>query len=147
MAKGSYITERQVKRKLGKLLRSYWSKSRRTYAGFADRQFYLPTAGEVRAFLDAHPIPAELHSDEVFDCDDYAFVLKGLVCLHARSMKGVTSSMCLGIAWEFFDWAEEGFHAANWVLQDDGEFLWIEPQGATLHELEECQGGLTLVLA
>ena len=54
--------------------------------------------------------------------------------------------MCLGIAWASFGWMEDELHAANWVLLDDGSFLWIEPEDGTTHELGECRGGLTLVV-
>lgn len=145
-AKGRYLTAGQLKRRLSRLLSPFWASSRRTYAGFSDEQFYAPTEAEVRTFLEAEPIPAELYQDEVFDCDDYAFVLKGLVSLHARSLERITSSMSIGIAWGRFDWVDDEFHATNWVLLEDGEFRWLEPQDGTVHAVGECSGGLTLVV-
>ncbi len=146
MPGGRYFTAAQLKRRLGRLLSPYWSTSRRTYAGFSDEEFYAPTEAEVRRFLEAEPIPGEYYQDEVFDCDDYAFVLKGLVSLHARSLGGVTSSMALGIVWGAFEWVDNDFHATNWVVLEDGGFRWVEPQDGTVHGVEECRGGVTLVV-
>lgn len=145
MPDGIYQTREQVKRRLGPLLTTRWSSQRR-YAGFGDNRYYLPTATEVEAFVAASPIAPAQVASQAFDCDDYAFVLKGSVCLYVRDTQAITTSMCLGIAWGQFAWKPE-FHACNWVLDASGTLRWIEPQTQTFYPLAECTGGLELLLA
>ena len=145
MPGGIYQTREQVKKRLGPMLRPLWSGQRR-YAGFGDTSYYLPAGEEIAGFVRANPIAPGPAAGEAFDCDDYAFVLKGSVCLYARDTRAIAHSMCLGIAWGRFAWRPREFHACNWVLDADGAFAWIEPQTGAFHPLAECRGDLELIL-
>jgi hypothetical protein len=147
MGDGRYLTVRQVKQRVGRVLRGYWARSRRTYAGFSDNEFYLPTRAEIEMLLAERPIRKARVRDESFDCDDFAFVFKGMVALEGRDLDHVTSSMCVGIAWGYFRWIPDTFHAVNWALVDDSEFVWIEPQDGTIHPVDASESGLSLLIA
>ena len=142
-----YLTVRQVKQRVGHILRGCWATSRRTYAGFSDNRFYLPSRTEIEDLLRARSLRSAAAQDESFDCDDYAFVFKGLAALKGRRMSHVTSSMCVGIAWGYFNWVPDVFHAVNWALLEGSVFVWVEPQDGSIHPVEHNQGGLSLLIA
>ncbi len=146
MPDGIYISNHRLKNRLGVKLGPYFATNRYRYAGFSDNEFYIPTRQEIETFLNHNPInPGKLY-DESFDCDDYAFVLKGSVSLYVRNSEQFTASMCIGIAWGMFQWAE-GLHACNWALDSDFELIWIEPQNGEIYNLSECRGNLELLIA
>ena len=126
-----------LKQRLGKQLSSYWMRAR-NYAGFADDEYYLPDPNEIRPLLDKLIITPPSFPTQRFDCDDYAFVLKGLVSLLTRDSAVLTASPCIGLAWGEFKWMGEVFHACNWVLDSNCALSWIEPQTMELYNLDEC---------
>ena len=150
MTQGTYKKAEDVRARISLLTDPYWSNTARTYAGFSDSQFYLPTRQEVDQFLSPSnensvvEVPESI--GEGFDCDDFAFVLKGKVCLYARDKLNLRASMCLGIAWARFDWIGDTLHSVNWVLYDSLEFAWIEPQDLSIHNIHACRGELQLLI-
>ncbi len=144
---GAYIGTPQLKAVLGKLLRLYWATdSRPKYAGFSDSRYYAPTGEEIKKFLDETPLQPVSAFGEVFDCDDYSFVMKGAASLYGRDVARLESGLCIGIAWARFSWKPDPFHACNWTLDDGGRFWWVEPQDNKLHPLTACAGDLTLII-
>lgn len=143
---GKIVSKDYVASTLSGILRPYWALDHRTFAGFSDFQYYLPTPEELETFLKENPVKdPEATPDEGFDCDDYAYVLKGAACLSARRKWGVQHSMCLGIAWGNFKW-RSGFHCCNWVIDAEGNFSWVEPQDSRFHQVADCEYGLTLII-
>lgn len=144
---GEYITTTQLKARLSKQLRPYWATdSRSKYAGFSDSRYYAPTGDEIMKFLDNTPLQPTGLFGELFDCDDYAFVMKGAASLYARDVAKLESSLCIGIAWARFFWKPDPFHACNWTLNNEGQVWWVEPQDHELHPLTTCKGDLTLII-
>lgn len=150
MADGKYFSTTSAKKRIGHLLTGFWSTTRRTYAGHSDRTLYFPTWDELQKILRENIVPKNtVDLGEGFDCDDYAFVLKGKVSLYGRSEMKLEHSMCLGIAWARFRWVEDEYHAANWAMDDTGKFFWIEPQEQNkIYQPFQNQiaGGLTTIL-
>lgn len=144
------ITQAAVKQTLGRyyLTERYWAQSTRNYAGFSDEAYVLPNEEEILAIIAANPVTRPPTVSEAFDCDDFAFVFKGLACLYTRDHLKIEHSLCIGIAWGCFAWTEPAFefHATNWVLIDQLGLLWCEPQNGTLYPLDNCNS-VTLVLA
>jgi hypothetical protein len=144
---GAYLDFGAVKLVLRKYVDSYWAVGQTPrYAGFADQQYYLPSQGEIGALLRDIPRQPLGFFGEVFDCDDYAFVMKGAVSIYARDTLRVQAGPCIGIAWGRFAWKPEPFHACNWAIDDQHNFSWLEPQDRTVHKPTECFGGLTLLI-
>lgn len=144
---GRILPATDVHRSLGTITDQLWSSSRETYAGLSDSFFFLPSLSEVDHMLQQPPfaIRRPANMTEGFDCDDFAYALKGNACLYARDHFDPAGSLCLGIAWGDFSWVSE-FHATNWVLCDDLDFHWIEPQDLKRRGLSHCQGNLCLML-
>ena len=139
--RGIVIDQTRIKDRVAKLLGPYW-RSTRTYGGFSDTAYYLPTLQELRGYLalqsmQATPLP---HLGQGADCDDHSFALKGKMCIHAMKRLKLKQSVCLGIAWGRFGWIA-GDHACNWAVTSGGDFVWIEPQDNGLHRLQEARAG------
>ena len=141
---GTYVQQLSVKQRIAGYVRNFWSNTARTYGGFADKIYYLPDHQEFSDILEQNPVFENPHLGEGFDCDDYSFVLKGSFSLYAKRAE-LKASICLGIAWGFFDWRQD-FHSCNWILLEDFSFYWVEPINKSLHRINECSGGLRLML-
>jgi hypothetical protein len=133
--------------RLSRYVKPYWAADNRAkYAGFADSRYYAPTVQELEGFLRNTPLQPTVMFGEVFDCDDYAFVMKGAASLFARDLARLQTGLCLGIAWGNFAWKPDPFHACNWVIDADGHLWWVEPQDHRVHDIPQCRGDLTLLL-
>jgi len=145
---GVYKPRRELQNYLGSIPNNLWASGNHNFGGFSDSSLYLPTRDELERFLRENAVNDADDFDEGFDCDDYSFVLKGRAAIFGRRRLGLQHSMCLGITWGYFGWVQDGkaFHCCNWVIENDKNFLWIEPQDGSFHRLDECAGGLTLML-
>lgn len=112
---------------------------------FGDGSFYLPKLGEVRNILDESSADRRAWMAERFDCDDFAYVLKSEMSIHAYESSSLRYALCVGIVWGNFDWVS-GYHAVNWFIADDGELRFIEPQSDEIYDLSHCSGGVSLLL-
>ena len=147
---GIYIETGDLKDHLKKITKGYWVKSKKVktrskFWRFSDSKYYLPTFDEAKEFVDKNPIKPADHFKESFDCDDYSFVLKGSMSLYVRDKVKVDNSMCLGIVWGYFNWAN-GYHSCNWVFDSKFKFHLIEPQTGELKEMADCTGNIDLMI-
>ncbi|MBX7166076.1 MAG: caspase family protein [Pirellulales bacterium] len=110
-----------------------------------DSMFYLPTRNEVEQLLSASQLDRRTWLAERFDCDDFAYALKGEASVHAYDTGDLAYGLCLGIVWGNFDWVS-GYHAVNWFLDSTSKLWLIEPQNDTLYDASHCQGGISLLL-
>lgn len=144
---GKYCKHSTVKKKLRKLTKNMWVSSTRKYSGFADDKLYLPTLNEVHTILGLLRLKPGKIVNESFDCDDYSFALKGLVSLHARDyFDNLQHSCCIGIVWGDF-MHNHSQHACNWVLDNEYNLHWIEPQEGEIKYFNYCKGGIRIMLA
>lgn len=136
----SPVLQGVIKKKLGrKLLRG-------TVVHLGDGTFYLPAVVEVQAILAASESDRRSWMAERFDCDDFAYVLKAEMSVHAYEHAGLKFGLCVGMAWGIFDWVN-GMHAVNWFIANDGDLRFIEPQGDVIHDASHCLGDISMVLA
>lgn len=104
---------------------------------FADEQYYLPTKEELNYLLQESRLERMAWTQERFDCDDFAYALKGEMSVHAYKTESVTMGFAVGIAWGEFSWVE-GLHAINWAMDSEGQFYFIEPQSDGLYPHNDC---------
>lgn len=138
-----YIETDDLKEKLANVTHDYWVRASddriiSKYWNFADEAYYLPVYGEILGIVKANKVKKPKVSNESFDCDDFSFALKGKICEFTRDNLNVEHSMCFGIAWGTFDWAD-GYHCCNWVFDSDRTFWWVEPRDRKFHPIEECE--------
>lgn len=152
---GRIVSKDDVWSELQSVVMPYWASSDRSrYVGFADQSYYLPSQEELRSLLEKIAWEPVGFFGEVFDCDDYCFVMKGQASVYARRFMNITAGLCLGIAWARFSWKSDPAHACNWVLVDGQGFAWLEPQRddphadvlRQLHSPHECLGELVLLI-
>lgn len=122
-------------------------------ATYSDYVYLSPSRLELAGILEAVSAAVPDHTryvDEIFDCDDFSFMLKGQASLYGLE-HGLTAPLAIGMAWGMFSWRGE-FHAANWAVMDGSTLVWIEPQdldarrGWGLHPVDDCRGTLTTLL-
>lgn len=132
-----------------------WSTSRGNYFGFNDSQYALPDVQAFTHILTKCQIQHFGNRGEVFDCDDYAHWLKGSIALLNVTEGIFESPIAFGVVWGLFDWMQNGqeLHVANWVLTEDNNLLWVEPQynhansiNSPIFRLEHCVGGIRFIM-
>jgi hypothetical protein len=132
-------------------LSNKWAANKPCFLGFMDSAYYLPSYQAITNFLFRNPV--NIHPSnpafrtEGFDCDDYAFVLKGNACLYNRDVFKLRHGMAVGIIWGNFNWMPHNeYHAANWVITSDSGMWLIEPQNNQLFNFDQCLGNVQLVI-
>jgi hypothetical protein len=112
---------------------------------YGDGYFYLPTLAEVQQILVASQLDRRTWLAERFDCDDFAYVLKGEMSIHAYDSGDLRYGLCVGMVWGDFDWVA-GYHAINWFIASDMVLRLIEPQSDTVYDVSHCLGRISLLL-
>jgi len=145
-ANSVYLEADSVKRIISKSTKGKWVKTNRKYIGFADSRYYLMDLNATRQYLKRIRIRGRPDLGEGFDCDDFAYVLKGRMCLYGRDKLNALYSLCTGIAWGYFEWVPNENHAVNWMIDKSKNLYWIEPQNRTIYPAGKCIGNLQLLL-
>ena len=112
---------------------------------YGDGTYYLPTLQEVQLILSESQANRRTWLEERFDCDDFAYVIKGEMSVHAYDTGDIKYGLSVGIVWGNFDWVS-GYHAVNWFVASDGVLRFIEPQTDLIYDASRCQGGISLLL-
>jgi hypothetical protein len=143
-----YVERKDVLAILEKEFEPLWLKNAAKIAFLGDTAYYCPPLNEARAVVEGAFLNRDDYASDIFDCDDYAFVLKGHFCKSAfRSGRNRPCAYAAGIVW-----FERPFpHAMNWLIvrlgpaeagptlvlvePQTGEFYIIKP-GGWLHRLD-----------
>lgn len=99
----------------------------------SDQEYYLPSIGETQRLLYESKIIEYQWYDEVFDCDDFAVMLKAHFCKDGYKHRKRHHSHCLGIVWGMVPRA----HALNWVINDDKQLRFVDPMYGDIYLPEE----------
>jgi len=117
-----------------------------------DEKYFVPAEERIREITSTSLQHHQQYYAERFDCDDFAYVLKGEFCLHTFKNAESEFGLCAGILWGEFSWVT-GQHAINWALiapKGDGadfEIVLIEPQGDVFYNSTEYKAGtMSLIL-
>lgn len=89
----------------------------------SDEQYYLPSLAESEKLIGESGIDKYQWHDEVFDCDDFAIMLKAHFCKDAYKHNTRRHSHCLGIVWGMVPRP----HALNWMINDDMKLRFVDP--------------------
>lgn len=95
----------------------------------ADNTYYCPSVYETSQILQRTAVDKRTWTENRFDCDDFAYVLKGEFSKAAYENKNRKLAYCVGIVWGNLP----GPHAINWVINDDKRLRFIEPQRDTIY--------------
>jgi|GEM_PF-5621458 len=94
----------------------------------ADPSFYLPSLAQMKNFMKHAMILPPVDIGAGFDCDDYAYALKGSIGIWNRNYTKLQTSWCVGVIFARFSWMGDVDHAANWFIDKSGTLWLIEPQ-------------------
>lgn len=112
---------------------------------YGDGTYYLPTVEEIGLILKESELDRRTWMEDRFDCDDFAYVLKGEMSVHAYDTGDIRYGLCVGMVWGDFDWVA-GYHAVNWFVARDSVLRFIEPQTDEIFDANHCQGGINLIV-
>ncbi|MEM9584950.1 MAG: lectin MOA-related protein [Pseudomonadota bacterium] len=110
----------------------------------SDTKMELPSLELFKTIIDdirdQMPHENEYTKLNAFDCDDYSFILKGLISQWYRHNRPSDLPFAMGIAWGFFNsFSRTEFHSLNFVfIADDRKLRWIEPQFLRSKSLEQA---------
>lgn len=96
---GNYSSSQTVEDALVQQIGRFRAVGSRQIGFFADTRFYLPSTREVEVLLRDIPLQPTGFLGEVFDCDDYSFVMKAATSIYARDTLRINAGLCFGIAW------------------------------------------------
>jgi hypothetical protein len=92
----------------------------------SDAEYYCPPLAEAQAIITASHLDHHKYARDVFDCDDFASVLKANFSQAAYAKGHRLHAYCVGILW-----ANQPYgHALNWMITADRVVRLIEPQRA-----------------
>ncbi|MBN1649109.1 MAG: lectin MOA-related protein, partial [Spirochaetales bacterium] len=89
----------------------------------ADMEYFLTPLDDARRIIKGSNIGRYEWTDEVFDCDDFAIVLKADFCRDAYRHRKRRAAHCFGIVWGMMPRA----HALNWMVNDDLKLRFYDP--------------------
>lgn len=119
------------------------SRYSRVLLQISDPVMTMPSESAFATMIDALkpsvPKSDTFTGDGGFDCDDFAFILKGLVAKWRVDDDPNGLPLAFGVAWGRFRGFGNGqYHALNWVaFSEDRKIRWVEPQrlhGAALSD-------------
>ncbi len=90
----------------------------------ADAKYYCTPVDDAREIIRASKVDRKTWTEEKFDCDDFAHVLKGHFAEAAYKNGERRSAHCFGVVWGSLP----GPHAINWMVNADMKLRFVEPQ-------------------
>ena len=90
----------------------------------ADAQYYCTPVDDAREIIRASKVDRNTWTEEKFDCDDFAHVLKGNFAEAAYKNGERRRAHCFGVVWGSLP----GPHAINWMVNADLKLRFVEPQ-------------------
>jgi len=99
----------------------------------SDQKYYLPSIEDSKKLIEESKVSEYQWYDEVFDCDDFAIMLKAHFCKDAYRHQKRRHSHCLGIAWGMIPRS----HALNWMINDDYKLRFVDPMYGEIFLPEE----------
>ena len=128
------ITRTELEDLLSKTLGRRWLKRAAMNVYLGDSEYYCPAKNEALDIIRRSRRLFKDWTDEIFDCDDFAFVLKAHFCRSAFRHGVRRFGYCFGIIWK----NKPEPHAMNWVVYRDFDptapdggklvFALVEPQ-------------------
>jgi hypothetical protein len=149
-----YWSAAEVENLVGRAFPGRWTRFQEYYREpiLGDAEYYLPTHAEVKTIIANSLKSRRVYAPNIYDCEDFAFVLKSHFCQAAYCRGGeLGTAYCMGIVWGEGLWTgQKGEpHAMNWVITAEG-YLWlIEPQTGEMRSMQpaaKADNGVYLLL-
>ena len=124
----TYLTDGEVRGIVNESLTGKFWPSFNLYLG--DAEYYCPPKRDVEEILELSKVDRYQWTEDLFDCDDFAHVLKAHFAEAAYKDGQRRKAHCFGVVWGSLPDA----HAINWVITDDRQLWFIEPQSVARRE-------------
>jgi len=119
--KNKYITREELETLIDETLKGKFTENFKLH--MSDEKYYLPSIDDSSRLIEESKVSEYQWVDEVFDCDDFAIMLKAHFCKNAYKNQKRRHSHCLGIVWGMVPRS----HALNWMVNDDLKLRFIDP--------------------
>ncbi|WP_224243886.1 lectin MOA-related protein [Hyalangium gracile] len=114
-----YLTGGRVQQIIQQQLSGKFAGDFRMYV--ADGEYYCPSVSDAHEVIRKTLVEHNQYTREKFDCDDFAHILKAEFIKDGYNNGVRRAPHCFGIIWA-------GNHAFNWMINDDFNLRFIEPQ-------------------
>ncbi len=98
----------------------------------ADSTYYCTPLKDAQTIIAASKLHKRAFVRDIYDCDDFAHLLKSFFIENAYKDWQRRYPHCMGIVWgrllKVKDKQKQGVHAINWMINDDKKLRFIEPQ-------------------
>ena len=111
----------------------------------ADSEFYCTPLDDAREILEQSTVDRRQWSPETFDCDDFAHVLKAHFAEASYKDGERRPPHCFGIVWGMLS-SPFFTHAMNWMIDENREFWFIEPQSDEIFKPRETDRNIYFML-
>ncbi|NLH50425.1 MAG: lectin MOA-related protein [Myxococcales bacterium] len=113
---------------------------------FSDASYFLtPLVHAKEIIANSRAAMSEYaYTEEVFDCDDFALVMKANFCQAAFKEGLRRAPHCFGILWG--NVSPLGGHAINWMITADKELWFVEPQTGEVYRPRPKDDGIYFLL-
>ncbi len=126
---GPSLSSNQLKTKVRAQLKGYM-KGCRIYT--ADNRYFCPTEKVAKELIDAAKVDQKTYIKEIFDCDDFAHLLKSEFIMDCYDSGRRSMPYAMGIVW-----GNKPPHAMNVIVLGDGKKFHvriIEPQSGKIYK-------------
>ena len=138
---GIYLSAKQVKEELRKQLAGKLSGSVKIY--LPDQLYYCPDLAYTEELIENSMLDKKRWIAEMFDCDDFSWVLKSEFVLDAYRAGIRRAPHCFGIVHGLLP----SPHAINWVLNSDGIVRFVEAQTDDIFLPRETDKNIWLLMS
>ncbi len=129
----TYLNRKALEEQIQDELKQVLSRNFRLH--ISDDTYYLPSIEEAQRLMDECKASTDFEwCDEVFDCDDFAVILKAHFCRDAYKNRKRRHSHCFGIVWGMIPRP----HALNWMINDDMKLRFIDPMYDEIYSPDEA---------
>ena len=107
-----------------------WTPESTPHIYRADGVYLCPSLAEAREIIRQSHLESQKWVKQVFDCDDFAVVLKANFSQAAFYNGAREGGYAFGIVWFDVKNGVPDAHAMNWMVNSDGKVRFVEPQWA-----------------
>ncbi len=125
---GPTLSDAQLRRVLNDQLGSYFDSGKKIY--LADSSYFCPTEKVAQEIINDSKVDQRRYISEIFDCDDFAHLLKAAFIEDAYVGGRRTKPYAMGIIW-----GSKPAHAMNFLVISDGASFTVkvvEPQNGKM---------------
>lgn len=136
-----YLSKSEVETIIRRQLAGKLDNSFRLY--LADEKYFIAPLSEARNIINNTSVNTMTWTEERFDCDDFALVLKAEFAKAAYANNTRRAAFAFGIVWGMLP----DSHAINWMINEDLTLRFVEPQNDSIFLPRATDGSIWFMLS